>query len=216
MQMLDARGQDARNVNLHGEFSNDLPGESPPFDDNTVGRAVRPNFGSRGPLYNHCMDSKNHGWIWYFVGVFVLAVVATGVTVWFNRIAQLTPETLEKAEALWKTKGPKDYLLAYTISTVSKAGAGERHCVVKVKDGKAYEAKDNGIKQEPDRMHYYGMPRMFQDIQTFLDEDAEPGKPKTYTRAVFDPDTGALLRYIRSVMLTGQRVEINVAPLKSE
>jgi hypothetical protein len=173
------------------------------------------NLAAGSRLYNAFMPSKNHGWIWYFVIVFVLAVIATGITVSYNLSQQLKPERLEKAQALWNEKGPKDYLLAYTISTTSKAGPGETHYVVKVKDGKAFEAKVNGIEQAPERMGYYGMQRFFQDIEKFLEEDAKPGQPKTYTRAVFDPKTGALERYIRSVMSTGDRVEINVAPLKA-
>jgi hypothetical protein len=189
-------------------------GEFAYFDDTSLAEDVRRKIAAGRRLYNALMPSKNHGWIWYFAIVLVLAIVATGVTLWFNRIAQLKPELLEKAETLWKAKGPKDYLLAYRISTVSKAGAGETHYLVKVKDGKAFEAKVDGIEQAPDRMVWYGMPKLFYYIQEFLDKDAEPGKAKTYTRAVFDPDTGALLRYIRSVMTTGDRVEINVAPLK--
>jgi hypothetical protein len=185
------------------------------FDDTIRSRTVRRKFEAERPRYNALMPSKNHGWIWYFVIVFVLAIVATGITLWFNRIAQLKPEMLDKAQALWKEKGPKDYLLAYRISTVSKAGAGETHYLVKVRDGKAFEAKVDGIEQAPERMVWYGMPKLFYYVEEFLDKDAEPGKPQTYTRAVFDPDTGALLRYIRSVMSTGDRVEINVAPLKA-
>jgi hypothetical protein len=181
------------------------------------GRATE--FAVGGGLYNEGMSSKNHGWIWYFVIVFVLAIVATGVTIRYNFAMQLKPEMLEKAQALWYEKGPKDYLLAYTIkvNTVSKAGSSESetHFLVRVKDGKAYEAKVNGIAQASERMGYYGMQRFFQDIERFLEKDAEPGQPRTYTRAVFDPKTGALERYIRSVMSTGDRVEINVAPLKS-
>jgi hypothetical protein len=128
---------------------------------------------------------------------------------------QLKSEMLEKAQAVWNEKGPKDYLLAYTINTTSKAGTGETHYLVKVKDGKAYEAKVDGIEQAPERMVWYGMPKLFYYIEKFLEEDAEPGKPRTYTRAVFDPKTGALERFVRSVMSTGDRVEINVAPLKA-
>ena len=178
---------------------------------------MRPKFEAAAASTITSWTSKNNGWIWYFVGVFVLAIVATGITVRYNFAMQLKPEMLETAQALWIEKGPRDYLLAYKISTVSReTGAHEAHYLVKVKDGRAYEAKVDGIEQEPDRMVWYGMPKLFYYIQGFLDKDAEPGKPKVYARAVFDPETGALLRYIRSVMTTGDRVEINVAPLKSE
>jgi hypothetical protein len=161
------------------------------------------------------MTNKNYGWLWYFAIVLALSILATIIVVRFNLSQQLKPETLEKAEALWKEKGPKDYLLAYTISTQSKAGPGETHYVVKVKDGHAFEAKVNGLKQDSDRMSFYGMPSLFGYIDKFLDLDEKPGAPKTYVRGIFDPKTGALERYIRSVMSTGDRVEINVAPLKN-
>jgi hypothetical protein len=191
-------------------------GESPSFDDIIRDRAVRRNFAAGSRSYNEVMSSKNYGWMWYFAIVLVLSIVATVITVRYNFAMQLKPEMLEKAQALWIEKGPRDYLLAYKISTISKAGAGETHYLVKVKDGKAYEALVDGIAQAPERMVWYGMPKLYYYIEKFLQEDAEPGKPGTYSRAVFDPKTGALERYVRSVMSTGDRVEINVAPLKNE
>ena len=79
-----------------------------------------------------------------------------------------------------------------------------------------FEAHFDGIAEPPERLKCYGMPKLFFDIDEFLEKDAKRGEPKTYVRGVFDPKTlRALERFIRSVMSTGDRVEINVAPLKS-
>jgi hypothetical protein len=160
------------------------------------------------------MANKNYGWLWYFGIVLVLAITATAIIVNFNLSHQLKAESLEKAQALWKEKGPKDYLLAYTIRTDSEAGPNETRYFVKVKDGKAFEALVEGIPQAPDRMIWYGMPKLLDFIDEFLEKDAKPGAPRTYTRALFDPTNGALGWYVRSVMSTRQRVEIIVDPLR--
>src|SRR5947209_761078 len=118
------------------------------------------------------MTNKNHGWLWYFGGVLALAILAMVVIGWYNFALQLKPETLEKAQSLWNENGPKDYLLAYTISTQSKAGPGLTHYLVKVKGGRAYEAQVDGIPQPPERLKYYGMPMLFDYIDTFLEKDA--------------------------------------------
>ena len=214
MEVGDACGQNRWDV--HDEFSNDMRERVWFLDDIIRGRPVRRNFAAGSHLYNAFMPSKNYGWMWYFAIVLVLSIVATVITVRYNFAMQLKPEMLDSAQTLWNEKGPKEYLLAYTIK-INKPGASESetHYVVKVKDGKAFEAKVNGIAQAPERMVWYGMPKLFYYIEKFLQEDAEPGKPRTYTRAVFDPKTGALERYVRSVMSTGDRVEINVAPLKA-
>ena len=54
------------------------------------------------------------------------------------------------------------------------------------------------------------MTALMDDIETFLEEDTEPGRPRTYSVATFDPVDGHLVRYVRRVMGTSERIEINV------
>ena len=62
------------------------------------------------------MANKNYGWIWYFAIVLALSILAMVVVGWYNFALQLKPETLERAQALWKEKGPKDCCSTYTFS----------------------------------------------------------------------------------------------------
>src|SRR5262245_435188 len=57
---------------------------------------------------------RSRGWIWYFVTLLVLSLIATGVIIAYNWSQQLTPERLEKARTLWEEKGPPDYEYRYT------------------------------------------------------------------------------------------------------
>jgi hypothetical protein len=157
---------------------------------------------------------KNLGWLWYFIIVFGLSITAAVIIAVYNLRQQLKPEQLATAEQLWKQRGPANYVMVYTIKTDSIAGTRTDDYVVKVRSGRAYEALVNGLPQEQDRLVYYGMTKLFEYIDTFLEKDAEPGKPKVFSRALFDPDTGALRWYVRRVMGTADRVEITVESLE--
>ena len=154
--------------------------------------------------------------MWYFAIVFGLAVIATGTLAYYNYHQQLKPEGLEKAQALWKAKGPRDYVLVYTVKADNNGNSIENHYVVKVSSGKATEALVDGLPQPEGRLFNYGMPQLFGFIETFLEQDAAPGRPKTYTRALFNPDTGALGWYVRRVMGSRERVEIVVESLEAK
>lgn len=170
-------------------------------------------------FYNGCMDTpiKNRSWIWYFVVLAILTIIATSTLAIYNIRQQLKPETLDTAIALWNAKGPKDYVLVYTTKKTDLSGDSDDHYVVKVKDGRPYEVLINGLPPAEERqLAYYGMNRLLQYIEQFMEIDAQPGKPKTYLRGDFDGKTGALLRYVRRVMGTRQRLEITVESLDAK
>ena len=52
------------------------------------------------------------------------------------------------------------------------------------------------------------MPAWFGFIETFLKNDEAPGAPRTFRTAEFDPRTGQLLRFTRSVSSTRERQEL--------
>ena len=72
------------------------------------------------------------------------------------------------------------------------------------------EVTQNDKPLDPSRYPRYDMTALMDDIETFLEEDAEPGRPRTYTVASFDPTDGHLIRYVRRVMGSSERIEINV------
>lgn len=159
------------------------------------------------------MPPKNdHGWIWYFLILVVLTLAATIGVASYNLLQQLKPEQLEAARQQWKDSGLSDYSLGYTIKNKDEKIV---EYLVQVKGGKVVEAYFNGLAETPDRLHYYGMDRLFDYIEKFQHFDAQKGQPRVYVRAYFDERTGAVLKYIRRVMGSRERVEITVEKLEA-
>lgn len=156
------------------------------------------------------MATSNRGWLWYFATLGLLASAATITLVVFNLRQQLRREEVDAAIALWKEKGPKDYILTYTAKKTEQSGEMIDRYVVKVAGGETQEVLVNGLPLEARQLPYYGMHRLLEAVDRFMTIDAEPGRPKTYTRGFFDGRTGALSWYVRRVMKSKQRVEITV------
>jgi hypothetical protein len=159
---------------------------------------------------------KNHLWIFFFAFLFVASVGVAVIMILFNLSIQLKQGDLDKARKLWEEKGPKSYNLFYT----KQVNNDDRKTVfaVKVRAGKVMEVLMNGKPLEPtnedgevhDPLPYHSMEGKFRDIERFMDIDQKKDAPSVYVIANFDPETGAVLKYIRSVMKTGQRVELNL------
>jgi hypothetical protein len=151
--------------------------------------------------------SKN--WIWFFVVLGTLAVAAVAINGVYNLRQQLTQEELKRARQLWEKNGPHDYVMEYTKTLPT----GTETLVVKVKDGVPFSVEGNVFidKERRDNLYdYYGMDALFEQIGTFLKEDARPDSPRAFNRAMFDPNDGHIIDYLRSVSATGQRVHIEV------
>jgi hypothetical protein len=165
---------------------------------------------------------KNHRWVWFFVVVIALGVAAMVTLIVYNLGQQLKPEQLAEAKRLWKEKGWRSYQLTYTITRGIEPSTDTY--VVRVRDGKVVSSTVNGRPEERRLFGARGMEALFDDIERFLELDAKPGKPRTFTRAVFDRNTGALRLYVRRVMgmpdvgLTGplgkERTEIKIESLE--
>jgi hypothetical protein len=163
----------------------------------------------------------NRRWIWYFVVVGCLTVLATTILVVYNLGQQLKPEQLEAARNLWEAKRPADYVLTYTklgsatgtfVVTVRKGKVVSANMLQKViKDGKAELVEE---QLEPRLYRSYDMDGLFNDIERFLDLAAKKDSPRTYLVATFDPRNGQLLRFVRRVMGTSERIEIDVQPIQ--
>src|SRR6266851_2006146 len=83
---------------------------------------------------------RRRGWIWFFLVLVVLTVIAITVLVGYKRSFQLTAEKLAEARALWKVNGPADYDLDYEIKKLD----GKETYTVQVRVGKAVSATCNG------------------------------------------------------------------------
>jgi hypothetical protein len=156
---------------------------------------------------------RNRGWLWYFLLLAVLTILATATLATYNLKQQLTPEQLEAAWQLWKEKGPRSYRLLYTIRIDDRPEHAVDRYEVWVKDGRATQAIVNGETSE--RLDWYGMDRLFGFIDTNLERDAKKGQPRVFTTGDFDPTTGALVKYIRRVMGTRERVQVTVQKVEA-
>src|SRR5437667_1387750 len=135
-------------------------------------------------------------WVWYFAILAVLTLAAIIIQVGYNMRSQLTAEQLAQAEARWKARGPADYDMEYTIR---KLESTETY-IVKVRGRKAVSVICNGQPLEERLRSYSEMPSLFGFIERFIELDSEPGRPRTFANATFDPNDGHPLRYVRSVM----------------
>jgi hypothetical protein len=162
----------------------------------------------------------NRGWIWYFVILGGLTSLAITVLVLYNLRQQLKPEQLEAARKLWDAKRPSDYVLTYT-----KTGAVTGTFIVKVRKGKVVSVDmrqevpgEQAIKVvELERRLYrdHDMGGLFDAIERFLEMDAQKDSPRPYVRALFDPHNGQLRQYVRRVMGTRERIQIDVEPIQT-
>jgi hypothetical protein len=156
--------------------------------------------------------ASNYTWIFFFVFLVVASVGVTVLMIWFNLSIQLKREELDAARKLWEQKGPRNYEMVYT----KQINNDDRKTLfaVKVRNGKVEDVLMNGKElereKERDPRQYHSMDAIFRDIERFMDIDQKKDAPKVYVIANFDPDTGAVLRYIRRVMGSTERVELNV------
>jgi hypothetical protein len=150
-------------------------------------------------------QGPSRAWIWYFVILVVLTLLSITALVMFNLGQQLKPEQLAQAQALWNDKGPRDYNMVYTLN-----GSTTGTYRVQVRQGKVVSVIRDGQSVEKRLYVYSSMPALFEFIEDFLKQDAEPGRRRTFTKAVFDPQDGHLKHYVRRVMGTTERQEITV------
>lgn len=152
----------------------------------------------------------NRRWIWFFLLLILLSLAAIITLIAYNLSLQLKPEQLAAARQRWQDHGLRSYQLSYA----RKLGAdAPESFVVRVRSGRVVSVSLAGRTLEKRLFAHHGMEAMFDHIQEFLDRDARPGQPRTYTKAVFDPATGAVRHYVRRVMGSTERLEITVESL---
>jgi hypothetical protein len=145
-------------------------------------------------------------WIWFFVVLGALGTAAAVISVITSLRQQLTPEQLHAAEERWREHGPRNYDMDYTF----KRGDATDTFQVQVRAGKVVALTQNARPLEERLYHYYDMPGLFGLIEDFLDQDRQPGRQPVFATATFDPMDGHLQRYVRSVMSSQERQEIDV------
>jgi len=168
--------------------------------------------------------SKN--WIWFFGILAVLAAAALTLSLAFNLRQQLKLEDVVQAKKLWQSKGPADYVLEYTKILESRGSdKTTNQFVVTVRKGRTVAVVlkqkspglDDAEQSLPARQYsYYGMDALFDDLEALLEQDAKPGRPRTFNRAIFDSQDGHLIHFTRSISAEGVRLEIRVTRLEQQ
>jgi serine protease inhibitor ecotin len=161
---------------------------------------------------------SSRSWIWFFVILTVLVVLAIATLVFYNLRQQLQPAQLAAARKLWEEKRPPDYVLTYV-----KKDKTSNWFVVTVHGRKIVsvimQQEIGGEKDaqalEPRQYHYYDMDGLFDSIERFLEMREQKDSPRTFMTAVFDPNNGQLLRFVRSVRSPRESVQIDVEPIQA-
>jgi hypothetical protein len=162
--------------------------------------------GSKSAIRNS-RSTHGRGWIWFFVILGLLTLAAIAIQIWYNPTVPLTAPLLAEAEAKWKEHGPRDYDMDYTIK---KLESTERFHV-QVRGGKAVSViMNDNLALESRHYPYHTMPALYGFIGEFMEQTAQPGKPRTFSNVLFDPVDGHLIHYVRSVASRRERVEIIV------
>ena len=156
--------------------------------------------------------SHSHRWVWFFIVLIVLGAVALTVPFIYNLRAQLTPEQLADARALWAKNGPADYDLIYQERIDSGPVETFR---IEVRGGKVLDvfrregSEETKLAKEElssAQRQAYGVPELFERIERYLDEDRAASR-RNYVTAAFDSKDGHPVRYVRRIAGTQKRLE---------
>jgi hypothetical protein len=155
-------------------------------------------------------NTSNRNWVWFFVILAALGAAAVGINWAYNARQQLTREQLNAAMDRWEKHGPADYDLVVEKtfqSSASDAPTTDR-IEVRVRQKQVVEAAMNGRPLERRLWGEYDVPGWFGFVERFVQIDSAPGAPRTFRSADFEPVTGQLQRYRRSVSGSHERQEL--------
>jgi len=130
-----------------------------------------------------------------------------------SRLDTLTPELLDQSQQKWKAHEPVAYRLVIQMSG-DRVETGKFD--VMVRDGQVVSIRRNGLIVTPASGQDYTMDGLFRILTQELGLAEKPsllGAPEGYSaylQARFDPETGRLVRYRRSVGGTSNSIDIQV------
>lgn len=164
---------------------------------------------------------NQRAWRWaaYFLILAVLVGIAITLPILYNLNQQLRPDQLDAARERWRSQGPRDYDLTFSIQ-YDREPLAERH-VVLVREGRVVMACCEGelVALSPVLGACVGLPggaapgvgrdvpAIFAHLQSLLEEE---GSQRNFLVAVFDPQTGWPRRFIRRVRRQSTREEWNL------
>ncbi len=155
--------------------------------------------------------------VWYFLALLLLGVLAVVAPIIVNLRQQLTPEQAGEARARWNQQGPASYDLRY-LERMDEDEIGDVY-EVKVRGGEVVALRINKrlIALEAltaEQRQRYTVPGLFDQIEAHLGEQKE-GKRLNFATAHFDAARGSPTHYVRRVRGSRSRLEwlINVTPV---
>jgi hypothetical protein len=164
------------------------------------------------------VPTRSRRWLWVFLAV---GAVAAALLTWLaiyvrtelDPANQLNLEQLKAARKIWDEKGPKDYQMLYKVR---RSGEKQQDSYfVEVRGGKVVSVVLNGDQRlEPRLMEYHSMTDLFNSIELFLKQDAEPNRAQIFCRGYFDQADGHLVQFVRRVGGTNESVDIRVETFK--
>jgi hypothetical protein len=154
--------------------------------------------------------TKSKRWIWFFVALAVLGLLAIGINLGYNLGEPLTPEKLQAARELWQQRRPADYDLK--ILTIQAGATMRNRYALKIRAGKIVEFLVNDRTPEPllnregqedfaaerYQVEEYDIDGLFDAIEKLMTDDRKANR-SNFTRARFDKTDGHLQYYQRQV-----------------
>jgi hypothetical protein len=146
------------------------------------------------------------------IGIFALFLSAC------SQLQTLTPETLQAARQTWQAKRPDYYRLVVDMSG-DRVESGRFQVTVQGSEVVSLRRNDQVVL--PGRGQDYSMDGLFRMLIQEVDLIRKPallGAPEgysAYAMARFDPETGRLMRYRRTVGGAKNSVEIDVVEFQA-
>ena len=134
-----------------------------------------------------------------------------------SRLEPLTPESLQSAQAKWQSSNPGQYRLVVEMQG-DRVEPGRYEINV---SGEAVTLRRNGEVIAPERPQDYSMDGWFRMLRQEIDLANNAhllGAPEgysSYPMAQFDPDSGRLVRFQRSVGGAQNSIEINIVEFQA-
>jgi hypothetical protein len=167
-------------------------------------------------------------WIGFFILLAVLSAGAIVTNLVYNLSIQLRPEQLAEARQRWRENAPADYDLKYLVEITRQAETEpeKSEYVVEVRGGRVVQVVDRSgvVYLEPslavvagpaplgvssEDPEHYGVPALFEQIETALRQDETSGR-RNFATAKFNAKDGHPFHYVRRVRGTKDRVEWNI------
>jgi hypothetical protein len=159
--------------------------------------------------------SHKRGWMIFFGLLLLMTVAGISLEIWFNEQQRLRPPQLDHARELWETNRPAEYQFSYKIVDQEKDPVSYTVRVRRNGSFRLDSSKDTGEeKLVAGDVPYLSMEDLFEKIDAQLADDNQPGKPRVFAKGDFDRRDGHVLRYIRSVRASHERIEVNVTDLQ--